>query len=197
MVWPSKIIVGLDEAGRGPLAGKVYAAAVVLGPDHNIDGLRDSKKLSEAVRESLNYEIKEKAFAFGIAYSDPDEIDQYNIHVASLLAMKRAYLALSLDADIAFVDGLYAPDLGCSAECVVGGDNKVQEIMAASILAKYARDCYMDEMDKIFPQYGFKKNKGYPTKFHKEAILDFGITPIHRKSFGPCKSHILDKKKSF
>ena len=179
--------------GRGPLAGSVYAAAVVLDSSNVIDGLRDSKSLSERKRIDLSEEIK-KAISFGIAFCLPEEIDKYNIHVASLMAMSRAFELLTVQVDKAFVDGRFAPDIECSTECVIGGDNAVQEIMAASILAKCARDIEMKKLAKIFPQYGFEKNKGYPTKFHKEALDNHGLSPIHRRTFGPCKVPSLDSK---
>ena len=189
------MIAGIDEAGRGPLAGSVCAAAVVLDGSNAIDGLRDSKKLSERKRIDLSEEVKKKAISFGIAFCLPDEIDKYNIHVATLMAMSRAFELLTVKVDKTFVDGRFAPDIECSTECVIGGDNTIQEIMAASILAKCARDIEMKKLAKIYPQYGFEKNKGYPTKFHKEALAEYGLSPIHRRTFGPCKALILDSKR--
>lgn len=185
------VIAGIDEAGRGPLAGSVFAAAVVLNGRNVISGLRDSKKLSERKRMDLSEEIKKKAIGFGIAFCRSKEVDQYNIHVASLMAMSRAYELLTVKVDKVFVDGPYAPKIKCPTECVIGGDNKIQEIMAASILAKCARDMEMKEFAKIFPEYGFEKNKGYPTRFHKEALEKYGLSPIHRRTFGPCKAQSL------
>ena len=194
-VTSKKVIAGIDEAGRGPLAGSVFAAAVGLNGSSTIEGLRDSKKLSERNRIDLSEEIKKKAVSFGIAFCLPGEIDKYNVHVASLIAMRRAFKLLTVEVDKAYVDGLYAPKIECSTECVIRGDNLVQEIMAASILAKCARDIEMKKFAKIFPQYGFEKNKGYPTKFHKKALAKYGLSPIHRRTFGPCKLLGLDSKK--
>ena len=182
-----KVIAGLDEAGRGPLAGSVFAAAVILDQSNTISGLRDSKKLSERKRIDLSEEIRKKAISFGIGFCLPNEIDKYNIHVASLLAMSRAFRLLTVKVDKALVDGLHAPNVECSTECIVKGDTLIQEIMAASILAKCARDIEMRRLAKVFPQYGFEKHKGYPTKFHKEALNKYGLSPIHRRTFGPCK----------
>lgn len=196
MTSKKKAIAGIDEAGRGPLAGSVFAAAVVLNDNNTIEGLRDSKKLSERKRIDLSEEIKEKAISFGIAFCLPGDIDKYNIHVASLIAMRRAFESLAVEVDRAYVDGLYAPNIECSTECVIRGDNLIQEIMAASILAKCARDIEMRKFAKIFPQYGFEKNKGYPTKLHKEALAKYGLSPIHRRTFGPCKTLSLESKKS-
>ena len=193
-VTSKKTIAGIDEAGRGALAGGVFAAAVVLNVSSTIEGLRDSKKLSERKRIDLSEEIKKKAISFGIGSCLPGEIDKYNIHVASLIAMRRAFESLTVEVDKAYVDGLYAPKIECFTECVIRGDNLIQEIMAASILAKCARDIEMKKFAQIFPQYGFEKNKGYPTKFHKEALAKYGLSPIHRRTFGPCKSLSLDSK---
>ena len=190
------VIAGIDEAGRVPLAGSVYAAAVVLGDSNTISGLRDSKKLSEPKRVYLSEEIKKKAIGFGIGICIPKEIDKYNIHVASLMAMSRAFELLTVRVEKAFVDGPYAPDVECPIECVIGGDNKIQEIMAASILAKCARDAEMKKFAEIFPEYGFERNKGYPTKFHREAIEKHGLSPIHRRTFGPCKAYSANLRKS-
>ena len=190
------MIAGIDEAGRGPLAGGICAAAVVLDGSNAIEGLRDSKKLSERKRIDLSEEIKNKAISFGIAFCLPDEVDKYNVHVASLMTMTRAFELLTVQVDKAFVDGRFAPAIACSTECVIGGDNKIQEIMAASILAKCARDIEMKQLAKIFPGYGFEKNKGYPTRFHKEALAKYGLSPIHRRTFGPCKTLSLDSQKN-
>ena len=195
MTSKQEAIAGIDEAGRGPLAGSVFAAAVVLNGSSTIEGLRDSKKLSERKRIDLSEEIKKKATTFGIACCQPDEIDKYNIHVASLIAMRRAFKLLTVRVDKAYVDGLFAPKIECSTECVIRGDNLIKEIMAASILAKCARDNEMKKLAKIYPHYGFEKNKGYPTKFHKEALTKYGLSPIHRRTFGPCKTLSLDSKK--
>ncbi|NNJ90303.1 MAG: ribonuclease HII [Gammaproteobacteria bacterium] len=182
-----RIVCGVDEVGRGPLAGPVIAAAVVLDPDHPIAGLRDSKKISEKKREILNIEIREKALSWCIARADVDEIDELNILHASMLAMKRAVEGLEVAAHHALIDGNRVPDLQCSAEAIVGGDNLVDCISAASIIAKVARDHEMVDMDNLYPGYGLAKHKGYPTKVHMEALNSLGITEIHRRSFGPVK----------
>ena len=181
------IICGVDEVGRGPLAGPVVAAAVILDPARPIDGLMDSKKLSEKRREVLNDEILEKAMAWSISRANIEEIDQLNILHASLLAMKRAVEQLSVPPDHAMIDGNKIPALACSAEAIVGGDNSVACISAASIIAKVARDREMVELDQHFPGYGLAKHKGYPTKQHILALEQLGVTEIHRRSFGPVK----------
>lgn len=183
-------VAGVDEVGRGPLAGPVVAAAVILDPNNPIDGLTDSKKLTEKKRESLAIEIKEKSLSWCIARAEAEEIDEINILQASLLAMKRAVEGLNVTADHCLVDGNKLPQLNCSAEAIVKGDLKEPAISAASIIAKVARDHEMMEMDKIYPDYGFAKHKGYPTKFHMQAILEKGVTEIHRKSFAPVKKQL-------
>ena len=183
----SKLICGVDEVGRGPLAGPVVAAAVILDPMRPIEGLADSKKLTEKKRERLNLEIREKALCWSIARADVSEIDKINILQASLLAMKRAVESLEKQPDHAMIDGNKLPQLSCSAETVIGGDSLVDCISAASIIAKVERDAEMIAMDKIFPGYGLAKHKGYPTKAHIEALGNLGITSIHRRSFGPVK----------
>ena len=180
-----KRIAGTDEAGRGPLAGPVVAAAVILDPMSPIQGLADSKKLSEKSREQLFSIIQEKALSFGIAQASVEEIDEINILQASLLAMRRAVLALEPQPDHVLVDGNQLPDLPMSADAVIQGDQHVAEIQAASILAKVTRDRLMQRLDAEHPGYGLAKNKGYPTKAHREALQALGATPIHRKSFGP------------
>ncbi len=177
------VICGVDEAGRGPLAGPVFAAAVILPYGIKIEGLNDSKKLSERKREVLFDIICEKALAFGIASSDEREIDEINILNASLLAMSRAVNKLSLKPDIALIDGNKTPRLDIAAEAIVKGDARSASIAAASILAKVSRDRYMLEMAKNYPQYEFEKHKGYPTKLHYEKIAEFGASPIHRVTF--------------
>ena len=186
------IICGVDEVGRGPLAGPVVAAAVILDPARPINGLMDSKKLSEKRREALNEEIQEKAVAWSIARANIEEIDRLNILHASLLAMKRAVEQLSVSPDHAMIDGNKIPALACSAEAIVGGDNSVACISAASIIAKVARDREMVELDQHFPGYGLAKHKGYPTKQHILALEQLGVTEIHRRSFGPVK-RLLNK----
>lgn len=181
-------IAGVDEAGRGPLVGTVVAAAVILDPNNPIAGLSDSKKLSEKKREKLFIEIQEKALAWAIAEASRAEIDELNILQASLLAMRRAVEALQVQPDQVLVDGNKIPQgLNMPCEAVVGGDALHAEISAASILAKVTRDRQMLELDQKFPQFGFAKHKGYPTKAHFEAIALHGVTTEHRRSFGPVR----------
>ncbi|MDY6455846.1 ribonuclease HII [Acinetobacter faecalis] len=183
-----KIIAGTDEAGRGPLVGSVVAAAVILDPNNPIEGLNDSKKLTEKKREMLFVEIQEKALAWAIAESSAKEIDELNILQASLLAMRRAVEKLHIQPDHVLVDGNKEPKgLLMSCEAVVGGDALHAEISAASILAKVTRDHDMVELDQKYPQYGFAKHKGYPTKAHFEAIAQHGVIDEHRRSFGPVR----------
>ena len=177
------IICGIDEAGRGPLAGDVYAAAVVLPEGVVIDGLDDSKKLSEKKREALFDEIVSKAEAYCIAAATAAEIDEINILNAAMLAMKRAFDGLSVSPAIALVDGNKAPALGIPVKTVVKGDSISASIAAASILAKVSRDRYMLELDRKYPQYLFAKHKGYGTKLHYEMIAQYGLCPEHRRSF--------------
>lgn len=182
------LICGVDEAGRGPLAGPVYAAAVILGPAFNTEGLRDSKKLSESKRYFLAEQIKKNALAWTIGICSADEIDELNIHQATLLAMQRAIKALNIHTSIKImVDGLFCPQVDFSCEAIVKGDDKVAEISAASIIAKTERDLKMIEIDKAYPAYQFKKHKGYPTKLHIEMIKSHGLCEHHRKSFSPIK----------
>ena len=182
------LICGVDEAGRGPLAGPVYAAAVILGPEFNTEDLRDSKKLSESKRYFLAEQIKKNALAWTIGNCSADEIDELNIHQATLLAMQRAIKALKGYTSIKImVDGLFCPQVAFSSEAIVKGDDKVAEISAASIIAKTERDLKMIEIDKVYPAYQFKKHKGYPTKLHIEMIKSHGLCEYHRKSFSPIK----------
>lgn len=182
------LICGVDEAGRGPLAGPVYAAAVILGPDFDTKGLRDSKKLSESKRYSLAVHIKKNALTWSVGICSVSEIDEINIHQATLLAMKRAIEGLSGYTSIkVMVDGLFCPQVDFPCEAIVKGDDKVAEISAASIIAKTERDLKMIEIDKIYPSYQFKKHKGYPTKLHIEMIKSEGLCEYHRKSFSPIK----------
>ena len=184
----ANLICGVDEAGRGPLAGPVYAAAVILGPNFDIEGLRDSKKLSESKRYSLAAHIKKNAIAWSLGVCSASEIDELNIHQATLLAMKRAIEALgSYESMKVMVDGLFCPKIDYPSEAIVKGDDKVAEISAASIIAKTERDLKMIEIDKIYPAYQFKKHKGYPTKLHIEMIKCEGLCEYHRKSFSPIK----------
>ncbi len=177
------IICGIDEAGRGPLAGDVYAAAVILGDGVFIDGLNDSKKLSEKKREALFDEIIEKAESYCIATATAAEIDEYNILGATFLAMKRACDGLGIKPDYALIDGNRTPDLSVECEAVIKGDSLSASIAAASILAKVARDRYMKTLDEKYPEYQFCKHKGYGTKLHYEMLSQYGMCPEHRRSF--------------
>ncbi|MEN8167502.1 MAG: ribonuclease HII [Pseudomonadota bacterium] len=181
------LLAGVDEVGRGPLAGPVVAAAVILDPTRPIEGLADSKKLSEKRREQLAEQIREQALAWSLGRSEVEEIDRINILQASLLAMQRAVESLSVAPHRALVDGNRLPRLACAAEAIIGGDNTVEVISAASIIAKVARDREMVELDAVHPGYGLAKHKGYPTKQHIEALRTLGVTSIHRRSFGPVK----------
>lgn len=182
------LIAGADEAGRGPLAGDVVAAAVILDPSRPIEGLNDSKKLSEKKREALFVEILDKALAYSIARASVAEIDEINILHASMLAMQRAISSLSIHAEHALIDGnRIPPQLPCPAEAVVKGDARHPAIAAASILAKVTRDREIVALHEKYPQYGFAKHKGYPTAVHLAAIKEHGVCAIHRTSFGPVK----------
>ncbi len=177
------VVCGLDEAGRGPLAGCVYAAAVVLPDGLVIEGLNDSKKLTEKKREELFDVIVEKAADFGIAFSTPEEIDELNILNASLLAMRRAVDKLKNKPDFLLIDGNVTRGFTLPCRAVVKGDSRSESIAAASVLAKVSRDRSCLELDRLYPAYGFAKHKGYPTKEHYEAIRKYGALPVHRKSF--------------
>lgn len=177
------VICGVDEAGRGPLAGPVYAAAVILPPECAIEGLDDSKKISEKKREALFDVIIEKAVAYCVASANVDEIEKFNILNATFIAMRRAVDGLKIRPDLALVDGNRAPSLECDVRTIVKGDSKSASISAASILAKVSRDRYMLELDKKVPQYCFAKHKGYGTKLHYEKIREFGVSEYHRPSF--------------
>lgn len=182
------LIAGADEAGRGPLVGSVVAAAVILDPNLPIEGLDDSKKLTEKKREKLFIEIQEKALAWAVAEASHEEIDEINILQASLLAMRRAVEALNIQPEHVRVDGNKVPQgLSMSCDAIIGGDALHEEISAASILAKVTRDRDMVALDLKYPQYGFAKHKGYPTKAHFEAIAEHGVIVEHRRSFGPVK----------
>lgn len=183
-------IAGVDEAGRGPLVGAVVAAAVILNPQKPIDGLMDSKKLSEKKREYLFELIQERALAFGIAEASPREIDKINILQASLLAMQRAVDQLIILPEKVLVDGNKCPELDFPVEAIIKGDQTVAAISAASILAKVTRDRQMFLLDQQFPQYGFAKHKGYPTKAHFAALAKYGVTPQYRRSFAPVKKQL-------
>lgn len=177
------VICGCDEAGRGPLAGPVFAAAVVLPKDLVIEGLNDSKKLNEKTRELLFEQIRKEAVTYAIAHAEVYEIEAINILNASMLAMRRAVEQLRVKPDLALVDGNIARDFPIPAQPVIKGDGIIPSIAAASILAKVARDRFCLEMEKFYPGYGFAKNKGYATKEHKAAIIKLGPCPVHRKSF--------------
>lgn len=185
LLQPEGLICGVDEAGRGPLAGPVVAAAVILDPKNPILGLNDSKKLSAKRREALAIEIRAKALAWTVAEASVEEIDCINILQASLLAMRRAVEALHITPERALIDGNRCPDLSCSAEAVIGGDGKFAAIAAASILAKTVRDEGMLQLHRTFPEYGFERHMGYPTAQHLAALNEHGVSPVHRRTFGP------------
>ena len=181
-------ICGVDEAGRGPVAGPVFAAAVILDPDNPVAGLRDSKKLSEKRRDELAHEIREKALAWAIAECSIEEIDTLNILQASMLAMKRAIEGLPVLPEQALIDGNRCPvGLAIPATAIVRGDDKVPAISAASILAKTARDAVMMTLHAQYPEYGFDRHKGYPTAFHLEQLKKYGVSPVHRRSYAPIR----------
>jgi len=189
---PEGLVCGVDEAGRGPLAGPVVAAAVILDPARPIAGLNDSKKLSAKRREALAIEIREKALAWAVAEASVEEIDRINILQASLLAMRRAVEALSTRPEHALIDGNRCPTaLSCTAEAIIGGDGKVASIAAASILAKTVRDAGMLELHATYPQYGFDRHMGYPTAVHLTALREHGVTPVHRRSYAPVAQLLL------
>ncbi len=183
-------LAGVDEVGRGPLAGPVVAAAVILNSDKPISGLVDSKKINAKKREILALEIYEKSTAWAIGRAEIHEIDSLNIHQASLLAMERAIESLPIKPDYIMVDGLHCPDLEYHIEAIVRGDSKIPQISAASIIAKVIRDKEMQDMDIKYPGYGFARHKGYPTKEHIEALAKLGVSPIHRRSYKPVKLHL-------
>ncbi|MBR3779571.1 MAG: ribonuclease HII [Clostridia bacterium] len=187
-----KAVCGVDEAGRGPLAGPVFAAAVILPENCEIDGLNDSKKLSEKKREALFDVIKEKAISWSVASVDEKVIDEINILQATYLAMKNAVEGLDVPADYALIDGNRMPPIEIKGETVIKGDAKSMSIAAASILAKVSRDRFMLELDKKYPQYQFAKHKGYGTKLHYEMLTEHGVSPCHRMSF--LKSFFGEKK---
>ncbi|MBT8148081.1 MAG: ribonuclease HII [Gammaproteobacteria bacterium] len=178
-------IAGVDEAGRGPLAGEVVAAAVILDPDQRIDGLNDSKQLSAANRERCHDRIVEGALAFAISRASVEEIDELNILQASLLAMRRAVEELSIDPEFVYVDGNFCPCWTYPSAAIIKGDARLQCVAAASILAKVTRDREMQELEKKFPGYGFARHKGYPTKDHLQALAKLGPCAAHRRTFKP------------
>jgi ribonuclease HII len=181
------LIAGVDEVGRGPLVGDVVTAAVILDNRYYIDGLADSKKLSEKKRNVLAAQIKEQALCWAIGRASPEEIDELNILHATMLAMTRAVEALKIQPQFVFIDGNRCPPLLMPCEAIVKGDSLVAEISAASIVAKVTRDDEMKLLDEQYPDYGFAKHKGYPTKLHFEMLAKHGITPQHRKSFKPVR----------
>jgi ribonuclease HII len=185
-------VAGVDEAGRGPLAGPVVAAAVILHPDYPVDGLDDSKKLSEARREELAVEIRAKALSWSVAWADAAEIDAINILAATMLAMRRAVLGLSVLPVGLQVDGNRLPDVRIrgsrvDGEAIIGGDAKIASIGAASIIAKTTRDGFMIKMDRLYPDYGFARHKGYGTEVHRDRLQRFGPCELHRRSFAPVR----------
>jgi ribonuclease HII len=185
--YPDELVCGVDEAGRGPLAGPVFAAAVILDPAHPIHGLRDSKKLTEARRDALAIEIKAHALAWSIAECSHQEIDTINILQASLLAMKRAVDTLPTLPTLALIDGNRCPVMTVRAIAIVGGDDKVDAISAASILAKTARDAALVVLHAEYPDYAFDRHKGYPTALHLERLRLHGVSPVHRRSYAPVR----------
>jgi ribonuclease HII len=181
-------LVGVDEAGRGPLAGDVVAAAVILDPERPVDGLDDSKKLTTDRRQQLALEIRQCAVAWSLGRASVDEIDSLNILQASLLAMHRAVQGLGVEPAFVLVDGNRLPRWPYPSEPVVGGDARVPAIAAASILAKVQRDAELVELERRYPGYGFARHKGYPTRQHLEALQRLGVSPVHRRSFGPVRA---------
>ena len=190
--YAGEIICGVDEAGRGPLAGPVFAAAVILDPARPINGLRDSKKLSEAARESLALEIKTHALAWSIASCSEQEIDELNILHASMLAMRRAVETLTTLPTLALIDGNRCPVMNIRSEAIVKGDDKVPAISAASILAKTARDAALMVLHDTYPHYGFDRHKGYPTALHLDMLRRHGVSPVHRRSYAPVKALLTE-----
>lgn len=189
--YANELICGVDEAGRGPLAGPVFAAAVILDPGKPIPGLRDSKKLTEARRDALAIQIKTDALAWSIAQCSEEEIDTLNILQATMLAMRRAIEGLSTTPTLALIDGNRCPVIAIRAEAIIKGDDKVPAISAASILAKTARDAALAVLHQQYPFYAFDQHKGYPTALHMERLRVHGVSPVHRKSYAPVRA-LLD-----
>lgn len=189
-MYAREYFAGVDEVGRGPLAGAVVAAAVILDPFMTIEGLRDSKKLSVRRREELDLEIKCKALCWALGRAEVQEIDEINILQATMLAMVRAVDRLTVKPDYVMVDGNRTPDFGCASDWLVKGDTKLDVIMAASIIAKVSRDREMKKLDQQYPGYGLARHKGYPTKLHLKALDELGPCEIHRKSFGPVRDRL-------
>ena len=188
------LAAGVDEVGRGPLAGPVVAAAVVLDPTRPVDGLKDSKRLTAARRRDLDREVRSRAVAVAVGRADVEEIDGINILNAALLAMKRAVERLMVLPGLVFVDGNRAPRLTMPVVPVVGGDDRVPAISAASIVAKVVRDAEMEALAQTYPQYGFERHKGYATRAHLAALKRFGPTPLHRRSFAPVRDDSPDQR---
>ncbi|MBS1170574.1 MAG: ribonuclease [Burkholderiaceae bacterium] len=186
--WQGELICGVDEAGRGPLAGPVFAAAVILDPTRPIAGLRDSKKLTEAKRNALALQIKADALSWSIAFCSEAEIDEFNILQATMLAMRRAVEGLRVAPTLALIDGNRCPQMAVRAEAIVKGDDKVEAISAASILAKTARDAVCVQMHARYPQYAFDQHKGYPTALHLARLREHGVSPVHRRSYAPVRA---------
>ena len=186
------LVAGVDEVGRGPLAGPVVAAAVILDPKKPIDGLCDSKKMSANRRLEMSDKIKSNSLAWSLGRAEAKEIDEINILQASLLAMKRAIEVLNIEPDIVLVDGNYTPSINFKKKAIVKGDSFISEISAASIIAKVERDNEMIALDKIYPGYGFSSHKGYPTKQHIESLKKLGITDIHRITFSPVSKFLFE-----
>ncbi|HJS38525.1 MAG TPA: ribonuclease HII [Burkholderiales bacterium] len=182
---PERLVCGVDEAGRGPIAGPVFAAAVLLDPRRPIEGLRDSKLLSPGRRTALALRIRSDALSWAVASASVEEIDRLNVLRATLLAMRRAVEALERPAEEAWIDGTHCPDLSCPVRAIVGGDSSVPQISAASILAKTERDAEMLRLHAQFPQYGLDRHKGYPTPEHLARLAEHGVCAIHRRSFAP------------
>jgi ribonuclease HII len=193
LVPAGMLVCGVDEAGRGPLAGPVCAAAVILDEACPIAGLNDSKKLSERQRDKLAPLIRERALAWAVAYAEVDEIDSLNILQATLLAMRRAVLALPIQPQQVLVDGLYCPQTGIPSLAIVKGDSKVAAISAASILAKTSRDQLMLQLHEQYPHYGFAVHKGYPTAAHLAALREHGVSDVHRRSFRPVRELLFPR----
>ena len=190
--YDNELICGVDEAGRGPLAGAVFAAAVILDPAKPIDGLRDSKKLAESRRITLAEKIKCNALAWSVAYCSEGEIDELNILQASMLAMRRAIEGLTLVPTLALIDGNRCPPMLLRSEAIVKGDDKIPSISAASILAKTARDASLLQLHQQYPCYAFDRHKGYPTALHLERLRVHGVSPVHRRSYAPVRA-LLNK----
>jgi ribonuclease HII len=193
LIIPAGLVAGVDEAGRGPLAGPVVAGAVILDPEKPIDGLADSKRLSAARRDVLYEIIQEQALAWAIGWADVGEIDRINILQATMLAMQRAVAALQPAAEHALIDGNRCPDLACPAQAIVKGDSRVASISAASIMAKVTRDREMLSLDVMYPGYGLAQHKGYPSKAHIEALESLGVSPVHRRSYAPVR-RVMEKQ---